>query len=211
MTDERDPKHLRLVKALQSAQLKAPAPPRQRTPKAAAGSTIQVSGNGNVVGNGNTVYNAPPPPVKNVVVPKPGIDHITEEQAFELASLVRQIAAESTAVKRVPLTEKDVFSRLKKAMKVESYRMIPLGSFEAAKANLQRQRALTRAMPSAKKKIDGWRASTIGAIHARCREFPDGTERRKAYMLKSLGTDTMTECSDEQLEQVRKHVFGWKR
>ena len=205
MTDETDPKHLRLVKALDAVTPKKPPPaPRRQQP------AIKIVGNGNVVGDGNTVYNAPPPRPRVRVESAPGTEHITEAQAAELKGLVADIVAESAQVKRTPTTHQRVWLALNAAMKVTTYKLIPFDMFEAAKSVLLKRRAITRAMPSAKRKVDGWRASAIGAIHARSREFDGGEARRKTYMLKQFRTDTMTECSDDQLEQLRKHVFGWK-
>jgi hypothetical protein len=206
MADESDPKRLRLIKALDGATPKRPPKPRAKKPP-----SIDIKGNGNIVGDGNTIHNGPPPRPRVVVPAQPGVEHITDAQAAELKALVDEIVAESAAVKKRPTTHAAIFSALNKEMGATSYKLILLQNFEKAKAFLMQRRAITRAQPSAKKKIDGWRASTIGAIHARCREFADGTARRKAYMVKNMGTDSMKECSDEQLEQVRKHVFGWKR
>lgn len=209
MIDDEDPPGERKLRAILKSAKPAASKPRKRpTPKPP---NIAMNGSGNfIVGDGNTIQSGPAPRPRVVVEAKPGVEHITDAQAAELKAIIDKIVEESASVKRKPTTHAAQFRALNTAMRVTTYKLILAGQFDAAKAFLQRRRAITRAMPSAKKKVDGWRASTIGAIHARCRETADGTERRKAYMLKKLGTDTMKECSDEQIEQIRKHVFGWR-
>ena len=170
---------------------------------------IYIDGHSNVVGDGNTILSGPLPRPRVVTVTKPGIEHVTEKQRAELQALVGEIVTISTALKKKPQTHAGVWSVLNRAMKVPKYDLIPLRDFELAKAHLVRQRAILTGMKSAPKKVSGWRTSAIGAIHARARETPTGTERRKRYMLKNFGVDTMTECSDDQIEQIRKHVFSW--
>ena len=171
---------------------------------------IYIDGNSNVVGDGNTIVSGPLPRPRVVTITKPGIEHITVEQRAELKALVSEIVTLSTVLKKKARTHAGLWSALNRAMEVPKYDLIPLHKFDAAKAFLMRERAILSGMKSAPKKVDGWRTSAIGSIQARARERPTGTERRKSYMLKNFGVDTMTECSDEQIEQIRKHVFGWK-
>ena len=206
-TDDDSAKKLRLI--LGGAK-PSTSKPKRAPPKPQPG-VIHIDGNGNVVGDGNTINHGPIPRPKVIAQPKPGVEHITDTQAAALLALVNEIVEISTLLKSRPTKHQGLWLALNAAMGVPSYRLIPAHKFQDAKTWLERQRAILRGMKSAPKKLVGFRGSVIGAIHARAREFEGGDERRKAYMLKKFQTDTMTECSDSQVEMIRKHVFGWKR
>lgn len=207
MSDD-DDKVVRLRAVLNQA---TPSKPMNSAParSSARSSSTSIRGNNNVVVNGDGANIGALPRPRVTVKSLPGVEHITSPQLAELKDLVAEIVRESEAMKKSPTTYQREWTSLNSAMKASSAGLILLDDFDAAKAFLMRRRAMLRAKPSAKTKIPGWRASAIGAIHARCRNHEGGEARRKLYMLKKFGTDTMTECSDEQIETLRKHVFGW--
>jgi hypothetical protein len=100
---------------------------------------------------------------------------------------------------------------MNKYMKVNKYDEILADDFQKAINWLLKKRAELTSMKSAPKKSSSWRDLRIKAIHAREREHPDGNARRKSYMSKNFGVESLVELDDERLEACYRHVMGWKR
>jgi hypothetical protein len=174
-----------------------------------------ISGIGNVVGDGNTVTNNvsvfPKPPVRKVIV-QTGDDVVDAEQKFILKEAVKNIVDLEAKLKQNPRGFGAVWSAFNKRFRVSSYVELPKERFEEALKYLQTAAGRIKSAKSAPKKLGAdFTAARITAIQARCREFPEGTARRKAYMMEKFGASSLTELDAAQLEQVYRHVFGWKR
>lgn len=202
----------RLQEALSEAVPTSPPPagtptPRRRTPPA-----LSVVGSGNIIGDGNTINNhfsEPPRIIKNVTV-KTGDGVLDASQKRIIMDLVYEIVDVEAAVKRDPRDRQAVWSALNRRFKVNTYHEIKSDDFEAAVKYLRMQLGRLRSAKSAPKKDPNWRKGRIRAIQARSKEFPDGDERRRAYMQKHFGASSLTDLDDSQVEQVYRHVFGWR-
>lgn len=181
--------------------------PKVKTP------SVTISGTGNVVGDGNTVTNNimhVPAPLKTRVVVKTGDGVIDAEQRFILKGLVESIVETEKKIRRTPRSFAAVWTAFKKRFRINSYHELPADQFEAARKYLTTDRARIMSAKSAPKKLGGdFVRQRIVAIQARCREFSDGTARRKAYMAREFGASSLTELESDQVEQVYRHVMGW--
>lgn len=205
---EKDKKIRRIKKIFDSAK------PARRKPKPKPKPKPDVSGIGNVVGDGNSVTNNlsffPQPPIRKVVV-KTGDGVLDAGQKLALKKIVDEIVDLEKQLRRSPRAYGAVWGSLNRFMKVNSYAEIPSVAFEIAQGRLQKEAARLRAMKSAPAKVHDQRERRMGAIHARTNEFADGTLRRKAYMMRKFGAASMSELDPMQLEILYRHVMGWKR
>ncbi len=199
----------RIKKALMDGSAPSQPTKRKRKPD---NLSISVSGNGHIFGDGNNVtYIHTPPPEKKVVVVKAGDGTITSPQQAELKALVDEIVGLESTLRRQPRTFGAVWGNLNKKMKVTRYVEIPLEKFPAAKALLEKERALLLSMKSAPAKAPNWRLSRYRSINARAKEFPEGELRYRSYSQERFGTGSLKELSDDQLDAVYRHVYGWPR
>lgn len=188
--------------------------PRRRASTKPNTSVASVLGTGNVVGDGNSVVNHivvnPPAQITKVVV-KPGDGAIDEAQKVTLKELVDDIVALEAQLKRTPRKHAAVWGALNRKMRVTSYHQIPVEKFAAARKTLDEWRGRLLSAKSAPAKLgDDHRKRRITAIQTRTRQFPNGTTLRLAYLQQHFGVTSLTALDEAQLEQVYRHVFGWK-
>lgn len=190
----------------------AKAPRKRSSPKVKSPS-VAISGTGNIVGDGNTVTNNIvnlQTPVRTRVVVKTGDGVIDAEQRFILKGLVESIVETEKKIRRTPRSYAAVWKAFQKRFRISSYHELPVDQFEAARKYLTTDRARIMSAKSAPKKLGvDFAKQRIVAIQARCREFSDGTARRKAYMAREFGASSLTELDSNQIEQVYRHVMNW--
>lgn len=172
-------------------------------------SSISVIGNGNIVGNGNTVIHTREVIHRPVVVVKTGDGVITASQKARLKELINQWVLVRNAVKKSEFSHAAAWSALKKKARVNKYDEIKTEDFSAIESWILRQIATINSMPSAPKKAPGWRNSRLKAIHARSRQL-DLDEKRKEYMNKNYGVDSLTDLCDSDLDKVYRWVMSKK-
>lgn len=199
-------RNLRLV-LTKATPVKKPSKPR-----ASKAATLRIVGNGNVVGDGNTVLHPERVVTVTKAVPRdPNVDYITEAQCADLLARIDGWYALRSELRK----SETKIQALKKAMnnhvKVATYRNMDQAQYAKAVAFIQQQMIILRKMPSAAKKLPlETRSSFITAIQTRCKQFADGEEKRKAYMQKHFGVDSMKNMDLAQLKQLHGYVFGWK-
>lgn len=214
--DSEDPEKDKRIRRIKSIFEGAKPARRKSTPKSKPEEKPKpnVSGIGNVVGDGNSVTNNmsffPQPPIRKVVV-KTGDGVLDAAQKAALKKIVDEIVDLEKLLRRSPRSFGAVWGALNRSLKVNSYAEIPAEAFPLAERRLQQEAARLRAMKTAVKKVPDQAAKRRGAIHARAKEFPDGDQRRRAYMMKKFGVSSMTELGPLQLEMLYRHVMGWKR
>lgn len=203
----------RIVRIREILEETKPKPkPRRSAPAKPVHPGTAISGIGNVVGDGNTVHNhitVQPPVSKTKVIVKTGVGTINAEQKRVLHDLVGEIVSIEKVLKRAPRTFQAVWSAFNKRYRINSYHELGEERFADAEKYLRTEIGRLRSMKSAPGKLGDQRAARIKAIQARSREFPGGTERRKAYMVREFGLSSLTDASDDQVEQIYRHVFGW--
>lgn len=212
MTDREDPKNkiIRLVKQAAPTEPAQPKPARKRSPRPE--NSIEVNGHGNIVGNGNTVIKTEKLTHKTIAEPKPGAEHITEEQVRRLHDLKDQIIQLEQAAKRNPATHQRVWSTLNKTMRVGSMRMIPKDKFNAAEKYMLGWIGQLMDRPAAQKNApDTVRKRRITYIQTNMKKL--GVEDKvRAYMLKNYAVTSLTDLHDQAaLEAVYRYVSGLKQ
>lgn len=144
-------------------------------------------------------------------VVKPGDEHISDAQAAILLTLVRDIAAREEVVKRKPASIRAIWSALNSFCGVPSYRLIRAEDFAKARTYLQKWGGRLDAMPSAKRAdTDGWRKRKYAYIKINTASAASAAEF-SAYIFATFGKTSISELSDEQLEQAYRRVAGSKR
>lgn len=168
--------------------------------------TVNVSGNGHVggnviVGNGNTVIVRP---VRKKVIAniQPGSIHISETQAARLKQLVGDIAAGGLS------THQGIWTALQRRYTITTYRLLPAASFEDAEAWLVRW--IARVSPTAATSPD--RNVHIRYIKTNQTKLQVHGSALKVYLSARFGKTSLTECTVEELIDVRKVLVPqWRR
>lgn len=172
-----------------------------------ATSSIEVNGNGNIVGNGNTVIKTEKVIHRPKVEVKTGDGVITAEQKARLQQLVKDWMSARSAVRKSELSFAAAWSAVNKKAGVNSYHEIPTAKFKSVEAWLVKQTAIVHSMPSAPAKSTQWRNSRIKGIQSRCNELGI-QDKRKIYMLRTFGKDSLTLLSDTDIEKVYRWAMG---
>jgi len=180
-----------------------PKPVARRKPKPA----IEINGHSNIVGDGNTFIKTEKIIHRPKVEVKTGDGVVSAEQKARLQQLVKNWMAARGAVRKSELTYAAAWSAINKKAGVNSYHEIPTEKFKTIESWLLKQTAIVHAMPSAPAKSAQWRASRIKGIQSRCNELGI-QDKRKAYMQKTFGKDSLTLLSDADVEKVYRWVMG---
>lgn len=180
-----------------------PKPVVRRKPKP----TIEINGHSNIVGDGNTVIKTEKIIHRPKVTVAPGTDVISEAQKVALLTLRGEWIAVHDSVKQKKLTIAAAQGRINKQAGVTSYHLIPVAAYDSLIKWIKKQIALVHAMPSAPAKSTAWRSSRIKGIQSRCNELGI-QDKRKAYMLKTFGKDSLTLLSDADVEKVYRWAMG---
>ncbi|MBK8508782.1 MAG: ORF6C domain-containing protein [Candidatus Competibacter sp.] len=184
--------------------LTEPAPP----PSPPTPSTITINGDGNVIGNGNTVVNTGIYRPKIRIEYHPDERHIAQEQAATLKRLVEEIVNLEKRVKQRPKGYGVVWSSLNQRFKVNSYVLIARDDYPAAEKYLRMWIGRLSSGKSAHYKDPDWRDRKRRFIFANTKGALDG--RRRAYMLERFATDRFNALDDAQVAQLYHAVAGWK-
>lgn len=207
MADHEDPKN-KIIKLMGEAASKQEEPRRPR--KQNVVKKTVVNGDGNVVGNGNTVIKTEKVVHKTIARPQPGEEHITEEQVRRLHDLKDQIIILEQAAKRDPATPQRIWSALNKKMRVGSMRMIPLGKFKAAEKYMLEWIGQLMDRPAAKKNApDTIRRRRIAYIQTNMKKL-DIEPLVRAYMSEKCSASSLADLDLTCLEKVYRYVASKK-
>lgn len=181
--------------------------------EAAIQPAVAINGSTNVIGvvNGGTVNQIKTEKHVTTVKAevKPGDEHITQAQAATLTTLVNEIVELEAKLKQKPKTHRSVWGSLNAHMGVTRYLLIPLIGFEKAEKYLRQWIGRLNSMASAPVKDgDAWRKRKYAYIKINSKDDPAAIER---YIAKHFGASSLSDLSNEELEQVYRYVAGRKR
>lgn len=175
------------------------------------GSSVKISGDGNIVGNGNTVIKTEKHTTKTVAIPQPGAEHITEEQVGRLHKLKDEIIRLESMAKKNPATPGRVWSAVNATCGVGSMRMIPVEKFKKAeKYMLQWIGRLTDTKSVKNKDPEGVRNKRTIYIKTNMSD-PEIEKAVLAYMLDRFDTKSLKDLDLPALEKVYRYVASKKR
>lgn len=172
--------------------------------------SVTVNGDGNIVGNGNTVIKTEKYSPKVVVKPVPGAEHITESQVRRLHDLKDKVIKLELLAKKNPVTHQQVWIKVNKACGVGRMRMIPLDKFKTAEKCLLQWIGRLNDTKSVKKKDPGTvRNSRLAYIHAKMKSL-DIEDQVREYLVKNFAVDSMKDLNQLELEKVYRYVASKK-
>lgn len=208
--EEKKNKIVKLIKEASDGEKKSPRRPRKKPDTPA--SIIVKTGNGDGNGIGNTIIKTERITHRTVATPKPGDEHITEEQVRKLHDLKDDILKLEAAGKKNPATPQRVWAALNKAMGVGAMRMIPAAKYRAAEKYLQTW--IGRLMDGKavqKKAASTVESKRIAFIQTNMKKL-DIEERVRNYMEKHYQVRSLKELPNlAALERVYRYVAGIKK
>jgi transcriptional regulator with XRE-family HTH domain len=174
---------------------------------------VAIQSSTNVIGvmNGGTVHQIKTEKVNHITKAevKPGDEHISEGQAAKLTELVNEIVEIEAKLKKAPKTHRAVWGALNAHMGVTRYRLIPLIGFEKAEKYLRQWIGRLNSMASAPTKDgDAWRKRKYAYIKINSKDDPSSID---LYIARNFKATSLTELSNDELEQVYRYVAGRKR
>ncbi len=199
MTDQEDPK--KKIKRL----IRESSTPIRRRGTAKKDPKIKVRGDGNITAGRDINLN---PVIRPKVVVKTGDGTIDAAQKAELHRLVGEWIESRQAVRRSPFGWPAAWKAFNNAFGINKYDELPMEEFGKARAWLQRQIAIIDSMPSARKKAPNWRARTISAIKARCKNQLRDPDAYRPYIKSRFGKDSLAHLADDELQRTKTYIMG---
>lgn len=202
MTDGDNQKKAEILRLMQDET--QPKPPE-------GGGNVNVSGNNHIVASGSaqvTVIKTEKVVHRTRPVTNPGTEHITEEQAFRIKTLVDEVVRLEKLTSRKPAGYPAVWPALNRHCEATAYKLIRADRFEKAIKYLQEWTGRLRSASSAPKKDPDWRKNRFRAIHARAHGQED---RLNALLTKKYSTSSMSELADDDLDSLYRTVMRWKQ
>ena len=173
-------------------------------------STVSVSGDGNVVGNNNTIINNPEPKEKvTTIIKRDGDGKITNAQQSKIKTALFSWVELSGSVKQNPITHQQAWFRLNKYMKVPAYSQINEYDVDKALAWISRQKGMISSMRSAARKDPNHRNRRYKAVHTRVKQL-SLHEWYTAYIKQKFDVSSMKDLTDSQLESLYRAVMRKK-
>lgn len=141
---------------------------------------------------------------------KPGVDHITDQQAAALLALVNDIVVAETTLKKKPTTHGAVWGALNHYCKVPKYRLIRLDQFDAARAYLYKWLGRLNSMASAPiKDGDNWRKRRYSYLKVNSKE-PHDAQALQGF-LNARNVESIADLSNDDLEAAYRYMTGRKK
>lgn len=169
-------------------------------------SNAVIASSGSVVNQVNTQQHV----TKTIAEVKPGIEHITNEQAAKIQTLVKQIAAAEEIAKKEPKTIRAIWASLNAHCKVPSYRLILLSDYEKAEQYLRKWLGRLSSTATSRKEDPDWRKKKYSYIKVNAKQ--SGLEEwLSTYLLKNFSVTSLTQLSDEELQKTYSAVSNKKR
>lgn len=145
---------------------------------------------------------------KTIAEVKPGVEHITDEQASALHALVKTVAETERRLKKAPRSVQAIWAALNAHCRVPQYRLIRIEDFGKAQKFLHQWRGRLDSMASAPVKDgDAWRKRKYAYIKINSKISPEIVDR---YIAKHFGDIRLTDLDNQQLEQVYRYVASRK-
>ncbi len=143
---------------------------------------------------------------KVVAEVKPGIEHITEEQAAKLIELVNEIVELEQKHRKQPRQHRSVWAALNSHFSVTRYRLIPLGSYDKAEKYLRQWIGRLSSQKSAKKTDNyEWRKRKYAYI-----KINSDPQWLDSYLNQRFNADSITQISDDDLDKLYRAVAAKK-
>lgn len=179
---------------------------------ASPGVAVGAGNNGNVIGvvSGGTVHQVHTQRhvQKTVAEVKPGDEHISDEQASALHTLVDAVVETENRLKQKPRGHRAVWGALNAHCGVPAYRLIRAEDFGKAQQYLHQWIGRLSSMPSAPVKDgDAWRKRKYAYIKINSKADPAAVDR---YIAKNFKASSLTELDNDQLEKVYRYVASRK-
>ena len=173
---------------------------------------IKIKGNSNVVGNGNTVIVTEKHVTKTKVEPKPGVEHITEEQVCRLHDLKDKIIELEALTKKDPATHLRVWRAFNKKMRIGSMRMLPATKFKTGEKYLQTWIGrLTGSKTAEKKAPETVKKTKLSYIRTNMRKLKC-EDKVRDYMDSKFGVRSTSDLPDlDAIKQVYNYIASLKR
>ena len=176
------------------------------------GGDILVSGDRNIVGNGNSMVTTEKHVIKQKAEPKPGKEHITEQQVRRLHDLKDEIIRLEQIAKRNPATHQRVWAAFNKAMGIGSMRMLPLNKFTRGEAYLLEWIGRLNSTASVESKdYEESKKRKFTYIRVNMRKLPI-EDRVKSYMQANYGVESTKDLPDlYAIKKVYYYVANLKK
>lgn len=171
---------------------------------------IEIKGDGNIVGNHNTVIKTRKVVRKTVNKIQPGPEHISPAQARKLQNAVSKLV--EIGLKSSDRSENQLYAawykKLKNRYDTNSYLLIPAESFDEALSWLQQHAAMNR--PKLRRADpQSWRNEHYKAIYARAGEL--GLSKGQVYglLLDKMGlrVTSLKQLSDKSLKRLYNIIY----
>jgi hypothetical protein len=170
--------------------------------------SVTTSGTGNIVSIGTNHINVTNQEV--IVKPNvmPGSHHITSDQQYVIRMLVDDVVIAEKASKKKPRNHAAVWTALKRKFKFSSYKFIEQEKYPEVESYLRQTIGRLKRAKSARG-FSSWRKSRYSFIYARLKEL-GRTEDKDWYLEFSFGCSSLTELTDDQLQQTYDWVASLK-
>lgn len=166
-------------------------------------------GNGNIQVGGDAVFtqNLVRPVVADV---KPGVEHISDAQASELLTRIRELTDLHNLVKRSRVTPQHYWLGLNRYCRVPKYRLIMAVDYQKALAWCRRQLAILGGTKTAQKKDPNWRNKKISYIQINLKKLAL-EPRYRQYLAKTFGKVSTADLEDNELQRAYNWVANQKK
>lgn len=143
------------------------------------------------------------------VTPKPGDEHISQQQAAILMALVNEIVELEAKLKKQPKTYRAVWSALTAYMGVTRYLLIATNDFNKAEKYCRQWIGRLNSMASAPVKDgDEWRKRKYAYIKINSKNDNDVID---SYIKRNFDANSLTELSNDELDRVYRYVASRKK
>lgn len=145
-----------------------------------------------------------------IVQVQTGVGTINAKQKADVSAQLKRWLALRNKIRKNEMSVPAAWGALNGAMGVNSYHELTPEQLPAVFKWLREQTGILMSMKSAPLKVDGFRSQTIGSIKARCRQLGD-MHYYVPYLVKTYGAESLTQLSDQQLQEVRAWLFNQRR
>lgn len=172
--------------------------------------SINIQGNGNIVGNNNTYIHAEKVEHKVHAEVRPGEEHITETQAATIQRLVGEIVRLESLARRKPKSFNAVYNALNRRFGVTRYRLHRRENWPRIETYLRQWIGRLSSTASARRNDDQWRKRKYAYIKTNARQF-SLHDALDALLRDRYAVTSLIELNDEDLERVYRTIYRWKQ
>lgn len=168
-----------------------------------------IIGDGNIQATGNVTINTTGITKKVINKVTPTEEHITNTQARQIQTLVAEIVKLEKQVKDKPRGYEAVWNSFKNRFKCTSYLLLERDKLPEALSYLRQTIGRLDKTSKAKESPD-WRKRKYAYIHTNSKKYKLES-KRLAYMTRRFGVTSLTELSDDELNQMYNWVAASKK